>query len=215
MLAGVAGGAGGYLAGYMLVAILPSSTLEGAILLGIVSGGAESGSAQVVMNAVTGRSLEAGLDTALLSGAMTGGVGGTVGTLAGRTWILRGRKLEYNIAPHAAQTMPRRELNLFSHHGIQDAWARDHSQLLPGYDSDKAPTLLLQHAKHVITYGRQNVRGAERVAKGLGKWASTFQQERAFLIEDLKAADVPEWVIKEYAKEMDRFFGARWPWLYK
>ena len=51
--------------------------------LDIVSGAAESGSSQVVMNAVTGRSLEAGLDTALLSGAATGGVGGAAGHRVG------------------------------------------------------------------------------------------------------------------------------------
>ena len=86
MLAGVTGGAASYLAGIILVAMIPETTLVGAIAVGVGSGSAGGGVMQVTANAVTGRALDEGLWVAVVSGGVTGGVGGTLGFGPTRAW---------------------------------------------------------------------------------------------------------------------------------
>ena len=113
---------------------------------------------------------------------------------------------EYNISSHGSQPSPRSPYQ--SHHIVQDEWAK--AQGLNGYSSRQAPAILLNAEpdpnQHAIITSRQNARRDARIAGGKWKWSTTLKQELKYARADLKAAGVPEKVIRKAIKTAKEYF---------
>jgi len=59
---------------------------------------------------------------------------------------------------------------------------------------------------HAVVNRRQIARRDARVKAGKGKWSSTYKQEAKYMVEDLRAAGVPEAKIKEAKKAVKEYF---------
>ena len=110
---------------------------------------------------------------------------------------------EYEIASHGYLTDNRGTTRFFqSHHGIQDAWAVEKG--ISGYARDDCPAILLRDSKlgtpHQIVTARQAARAGDRVSR-------TYALERDLLIQDMKAAGVPEGTANNLLGQSDSYFG--------
>ncbi len=84
-----------------------------------------------------------------------------------------------------------------SHHGLQQEWAMNN---IPGYDPKLAPTVTIETGRrfpHTTLSNLQNARRDARIAKGLGKWSSTIDDELGFIVNDFRAAGFGDDVIKQ------------------
>jgi hypothetical protein len=112
-----------------------------------------------------------------------------------------GTATEFNIAPHGEQPTPRSPLE--SHHIIQDAWARNN---MIGYNTRRAPSILLDDATHDVINDLQNARRDLRVLSGERKWGSTLRDEFEHAAADLRASGVPEKVRRSALKKAYKHF---------
>jgi hypothetical protein len=89
-----------------------------------------------------------------------------------------------------------------SHHGVQDAWARDVG--LPHYSRNEAPAILLRDTHsgtpHRAITNRQAARAGTRSNR-------TYADERQLLEADLTEAGVPPATIARHLAEQDAYFG--------
>jgi len=122
---------------------------------------------------------------------------------------------EYEIGSHGDLTANRGTDNFFqSHHGIQDAWARERFKGLQiagesAYDREKAQTILLRSRNleggsrgtpHGLFTDLQNAR-RDTIA------TRTFAEERDAMIKDLKDIGVPAQTRSAYLDAVDDYFG--------
>ncbi|WP_147320063.1 eCIS core domain-containing protein [Chitinophaga silvisoli] len=166
------------------------------------------------LNGVTnGRELQQFMDNRLIS-AIEARTGVTLRRGAGGLWeytradgaIIR----EFEFNTHGFLTDNRGTNNFFqSHHGIQDAWARERFAGLGVYGRDDAPALLLRTRNFAggsrgTPHGLINdLQGARRATVA----TRTFAEERAFLVSDMNAIGVPAGVQGPYLAEVDAYFG--------
>ena len=118
------------------------------------------------------------------------------------------REFEFNT--HGFLTDNRGTNNFFqSHHGIQDAWARERFAGMGVYGRDDAPALLLRTRNFAdgargTPHGLINdLQGARRATVA----TRTFAEERAFLVSDMNAIGIPAGVQGPYLAEVDAYFG--------
>jgi hypothetical protein len=166
------------------------------------------------LNGVTnGTELRQFMDNRLIS-AIEARTGVTLRRGAGGLWEYTRadgaviREFEFNT--HGFLTDNRGTNNFFqSHHGIQDAWARERFAGMGVYGRDDAPALLLRTRNFAggsrgTPHGLINdLQGARRATVA----TRTFAEERAFLVSDMNAIGVPAGVQAPYLAEVDAYFG--------
>ncbi|SFW12335.1 eCIS core domain-containing protein [Chitinophaga sancti] len=167
------------------------------------------------LNGVTnGTELQQFMDNRLISAIEAGSSGVRLRRGAGGLWEYTRadgaviREFEFNT--HGFLTDNRGTRNFFqSHHGIQDAWARERFDGLGVYRRDDAPALLLRtrnfaEGSRGTPHGLINdLQGARRPTIA----TRTFAEERAFLVSDMNAVGVPAGVQGPYLAEVDAYFG--------
>lgn len=92
-----------------------------------------------------------------------------------------------------------------SHHGVMSKWMQTH---VPGYDADRAPTVLMPREAHNATRGAFNTWRAEMRSRmgGTFDWSKVSQAEARNLAERLfDAAKVPVGVRQEYWRQFESF----------
>jgi len=89
-----------------------------------------------------------------------------------------------------------------AHHGVQDAWAEQVG--VPGYSRRGAPALLLRDRRAGTPHQRISARQTGRRST---RGSRTYADERDLLLEDLRAADVPEDIITDHLQRQDDYFG--------
>ena len=108
-----------------------------------------------------------------------------------------------NIAPHGKQPSPRPP-GQQSHHIVQNHWAKANN--IPGYNENKAPSILLDSKKHSVITARQNTRRRERVAAHQGRWSTSGKDEVRNSYSDLKAAGVSEKEARRASSKAYKYF---------
>jgi hypothetical protein len=108
--------------------------------------------------------------------------------------------MEYTVTPYGSK--PKTGNFFQSHHGIQDAWAKQ--WFPPYYKSGDCPAIMLRDSRagtpHQIVTNRQYGR-ASKISK------RTYYGERKMMIADLKAAGVPRKYINKLLRDSDKYFG--------
>ncbi|MGH7861477.1 MAG: hypothetical protein ACREOS_04480, partial [Candidatus Dormibacteraceae bacterium] len=151
----------------------------------------------------TPRQLQTRLDQAVAQRASE--LGGTASRGADGRWVFRrdGKVIpEYEIGGYGTLFDEKKSGGFFqAHHGIQGEWA---GQRVPGYDYyGEPPSILLRDSRKGTPHQIITARQAGRKAS-LG--ASTYSQQRALLLEDMRVANVPDAYAQKLLSDSDAYF---------
>jgi hypothetical protein len=116
---------------------------------------------------------------------------------------------EFEVGKHSFLTDNRGTDSFFqSHHGIQDAWAKQRFDGLGVYSREEAPTLLLR-SRNIEGGSRgtpHGIVGDHQTARKASIGSRTFVEERAELVKDLDAIGAPATVKNQYLDEVNGYF---------
>lgn len=117
---------------------------------------------------------------------------------------------EFEIGTHASLTGTRGTDSFFqSHHGIQNAWAKNRFSGLNVYDENKAKAILLR-SRNFEGGSRGTPHGLINDLQGARKGdiaTRTFKEELKALSTDLDILGVPPNIKAAYIKEVEQYFG--------